>query len=199
MLKNGAVPSSGKGRGWKDKVPLHSLKGSPPGWVLVSALQLKCDQNRGEKQAWGFFPTLPDRAPQNFIPRSITAITWWKLPFVSTVSVVGLKCIVSMPDFIISTFHSSEERQWPVTVEFMWGQLGRISCAVWSVKNCCVEGDNGFYGLVEEKKKKTKLCKPRTLGFQLWGMDLAPCLIATEINSNPVIMLIFKKNVWYFV
>lgn len=46
------------------------------------------------------------------------------------------------------------------------------------------------------RRRKNKLCKPSTLGFQLWGMGL---LIATEINSNPVVMLILKKHLWYFV
>lgn len=73
--------------------------------------------------------------------------------FVFTVSVVGLLCAF-IADFILSSFHSSEKGQWPGTAGFMWGQLGRIWCAAWSVKNCCVEGVHGFYDLVEKKKKQ---------------------------------------------
>lgn len=133
----------------------------------------------------GFFPLFHSRVPQNFTRRSIAAVTWWKLPVVPTVSVVGLKGVVSVANFVISSFHSSEER--------CWVRVGRICCAGWSVENCRVEGDNGILWPCDGEEEKTKLCKPSTLGFQLWGMDLAPCLIATEINSNPVVMLVEKK------
>lgn len=158
------MPSSEKGRVWKDKVPLHSLKGSSPGWALVSAPQLMCGL-WSHVEPWRefcktvfFFSTLAHRVLQNFTQRSITAVIWWKLPFVSpvsTASVVGLRCVVFVASFVSSSFHSSEERQWPVTVGFMWGQLGRIWCAGWLGKNSCVGGINWFSGLVVEKKQKT--------------------------------------------
>lgn len=129
---------------------------------LLHSSCVVCDLmwNHGESSArlFFFFSTLAHRVLQNFTQRSITAVIWWKLPFVSpvsTASVVGLRCVVCMASFVSSSFHSSEERQWPVTVGFMWGQLGRIWCAGWLGKNCCVGGINWFSGLVVEKKQKT--------------------------------------------
>lgn len=75
---------------------------------------------------WFFLHPLVHRVPWNFTQRSITAVLQWNLQFVSTASVVWPKYVVFMASFSISSFHSSEERQWPVAVEFRWRQLGRI-------------------------------------------------------------------------